>query len=235
MIGTAPDKSEQFANALQRQSVNRFEAMKSVLEKSRWFDASWMSLSQREGYPALGTFGLRSGPDFEAYTFYHDLAHAMIAVQDNQSTRLDQYGFGLKYTTTIEVMGEEYEHPVTDQGVQLELRVIALQFHLTSMDALSDPILNTKGHENFFADHVRPLKYMEDFLTTQRHLREAGLTGNLRPHGDKEQAFTIGYLIQKCRQMAESIDPDSVVALWEETCRIGRELQQADDAAPKNE
>lgn len=197
-----------------------------VLSESRWLDTTWMKLVPSEGYPNLGQFGLRVGPDYHAFGFYHDLAHALVAVQDNQPWRLFFRSFYLQYTTKVEVFGNIYEQPVTDQGVQNELRVIALQYHLTRMDTVSDPVLEPESDEDFFKNHVGPLKYMEDLLNTKVRFRKEGKTGGLREYSDEEEKFVIQQLTEQCRQMAEAIQPEDVVALWEKTCAEGRALSE---------
>lgn len=204
----------------------KFEAISNVLSQSRWFDPVWMELGRLEGYPRLGCFGLRSEPDYQGYAFYHDLAHALVAVQDGEGWRLGRYGFGLQYTTTQEIMGQTYDTPMTDQAVQLELRVIAMQYHLTYMDTVNDPVLEKETKDDFFKAHVGPLKYMEDHLMTRIRLREQGLTGDTKYYSDDEEKVILQHLIDQCRDMADAIQSEHVIALWQQTCEVGRQLKQ---------
>lgn len=214
---------------------SKFDAIAAVLRQSRWFDGSWMSLVKSEGYPRLGAFGLRSGPAFAAYAFYHDLAHAMISVEDDQGWRLGRNSFGLDYTTQIEVLGEIYREPVTDQGVQLELRVIALQYRLTYLDTIDDPVLEIEPKKEFFKWHVRSLRYMADFLMAKCKYREQGLTGNTRRNSDEEESLVIELLIDQCQKLADGWSESWVRGIWQDTCKeahcIKAQLEAEEEAA----
>lgn len=199
----------------------KYKALAKLLGESRWFDPQWMSFSPREGYPATGSFGLLSGPAYRSGAFYHDLAHAMIAVQDDQAWRLDRYGFALNYTTTVEVFGRHYDQPVTDQGVQLELRVIALQYRLMTLDRIFDRLPDAEGEEEFFKFNVGSLRYMEDFLNTKVAFREQGLTRRCKPYTEEERQV-IAILIEWCKRMARAIPEQHIASLWERTCVAGR-------------
>lgn len=202
---------------------SKFDAIAHVLEQSRWFDDRWMRLIPKQGYPELGCFGLRSGPAFAAYAFYHDLAHAMIAVQDNELWRLETCGFGLDYTTQVEVFNQIYREPVTDQGTQLELRVIALQYQLTYLDTVNDPVLEIESADAFFKWNVESLEHLADFFLAQLKLQKDGRIDEKDSYSDrKKKAFEI--FIAQCQEMASQWSEEAVVDLWEKTCEASMSL-----------
>jgi len=89
-----------------------------------------------EGY-SNGVFGCKSGPtkgDFDALC--HELSHGVHMYRKDKS-RLSLYEYGLRITTSIEILGENYYEPISYQATTLECEVIAIQFHI--MEACQIP------------------------------------------------------------------------------------------------
>ena len=198
-----------------------FQSLKTRLMTSRWFDPAWMSFHAGEGTPNLGHFGLKSGPSFEAYTFYHELAHAMLAVLDDQAWRLDRYNYGLGYSTRVEVVGREYDEPVTDQAVHLELRVIALQLWLMQMD---EGEWGKERLDQFLNFHVGSLTLMKDFLVLEGKLRRAGKIPSEGSIKEREKA-AVAIMVEYCIAYAVAFRPDRVEALFRLCCEEAKTLK----------
>ena len=113
--------------------------------------------------------------------------------------------------------------PVTEQGIQLELRVIAMQYHLRNMDTVSYPIIECDKDVEFFSNHVSSLKYMADFFKVKNRLKENNLVDDSKDYCDVEEDV-IQVLIDQCKAMSEKIKPDDVALLWIETCKVGKAM-----------
>lgn len=205
-----------------------YEQLEQTLTQSRWFDGRWMRLCPHEGTPALGQFGLLSGPEYKDCTFYHELAHAMIAVLDEEPWRLDSYHFGLNNTTRVRIHGQEYIEPETDNATHLELRVIALQWWLMQMD--QGPWSLEKSNE-FLEWHVGSLRYMADFIILKYKLIRSGAIPESMSYTDQE-ASAIKTMVSYCITYAEAFNQDRVQALWNMTCNEALKLKQENSKVP---
>lgn len=202
-----------------------FLYLKASLSQSRWFDARWMSFHDGEGTRPIGCFGLLSGPDYQAYTFYHELAHAMIAVLDEQPWRLQRYNFGLEYTTKVEVFDREYDEPVTDNAIHQELRVIALQLWLMQMDQGK---WDSKRLNAFLAFHVGALETMTDFVMFKSKLLRAGKIRPASEASGQDQA-AVSIMIDYCVTYAEAFNRERVEALHAVCCHEAMKLKTESD------
>lgn len=204
-----------------------FLYLKASLSQSRWFDGRWMSFHSGEGTHPIGCFGLLSGPDYQAYTFYHELAHAMIAVLDDQKWRLERYNFGLEYTTKVEVFDRSYDEPVTDNAIHLELRVIALQLWLMQID---QGLWSSERLNQFLTFHVGALEYMTDFVMFKSKLVRAGKLQRASQASGQDKA-AVEIMIGYCVTYAEAFNRERVEALHKLCCHEAVKLMSASDLA----
>jgi hypothetical protein len=186
-----------------------FDHVASQVMVSRWFDPSWMTLSDTLGYKATGVFGLKDShltPGFDAWGFYHDLAHALYAVQNNEPWRLAKDDFGLRYTSSVEVLGETYHEPQTTQALQMEAQVLAIQAWLMRLENPVQPF----DLEAWVAPKVRLLRFMDDFLLLRINLTQEGK----RTPTDEE---TFSWLAAQVTSAYSSLTPQAVDSLWKTT------------------
>lgn len=94
--------------------------------------------------------GLQCGPDQDLDALLHEMGH-FVEIYEN---RMMTYGWGLEYTSVVEVGGRLYEEPQTTRAIERECRVMAYQVHLK----------NYLGLPVDLDDTVRSLQLMGDWF-----------------------------------------------------------------------
>lgn len=189
--------------------ANTFDEVATLVKRSRWFDPAWMSLTDKLGYAPTGAFGLKDShltPGYSSSGFHHDLAHALQAVQAGEPWRLAEQDFGLRYTTSVLVLGETYHEPVTTQAIELEIEVLALQARLLAMDS-PEGAFDARA---MISDQVRLLRFMDDFLVLRINLSPTGV-------GALSAESTYDWLTQRVLQAYDRITPEALTGLWQKT------------------
>lgn len=209
--------------------MSKASEVSEQVEKSRWYDASWMSLTTREGYFPLGQFSVRLGPTFDAFTFYHDLAHALWAVEKGQSWRLDAYSFGLNYTTVVTIFGRDYYEPTTTQGLFHEVETIALQCHLTRLCQN----LNDVEVSELMWDGISSMVYMTDFVLFISDLKRQGKVNSTV--GKENEEIALKELNNKCMDIYNQLSDARVQDMWNKTCVAANEIKEQNHINQKQE
>lgn len=192
---------------IHQNTSSRFADIERVVCGSRWFNAQAMAVMDAFGYQPGLRFGLREShltPGYSTWMFYHDLAHALYAVECGEHWRLQERDFKLRYTTCITVLGEDYYEPQTTQAIDMEIRVMALQARLIQMESESEAF-DVKA---WAEPSVRLMHMMDDFFLLKCHMTEPG-----KPLATNEDVFAL--LLDRIETIFHEYTPERTSHLWQ--------------------
>lgn len=191
---------------LKLKSAQYSEVARQV-EASRWFDAQAMAVMDAFGYQPGLRFGLRESHltlGYSNWMFYHDLAHALYAVECDEYWRLQEQDFKLRYTTCITVLGEDYYEPQTTQAIDMEVRVMALQARLVQMESEFEAFDVKAWAES----SVRLMHMMDDFFLLKCQLSE-----ERQPMVSNEDVYQ--WLLKSIERAFHKYTPEKTTYLWQ--------------------
>lgn len=136
----------------------------------------------------------------------HEMAH-LIEIPDH---RAHIRNFGLDYTTKQYVFGQEFLEPVTDQAVQREIRVFAIQAVLSWHMRLPVEL-------SHFGHLIMCGALMDDFLWRKNVGMNYEEALKKSPNGTKEIEDTTTSVIQS---LADTLSIEDLWTEWNRKCKI---------------
>jgi len=143
----------------ERSKRSAIDDMKQVLLDNDWLVQPGFTFDERRGYKN-GCFGLAGRTTASVDFVIHDIAHAIVCVEIDETWRLLQDNFDLRIKRQITTdSGTGYDRPNTLQATKMEARAYAIEKHIN--EALGIELI-----PNFYDYYARVLiHYSQDAAT----------------------------------------------------------------------